>query len=203
MGAQTAWGYSAVSGFWTSAPVNDTPRVGDSGKYIGWVSDSWPPHKYLVFNGFYDCWVELDMIGQTSGEATGGQTMLVYHNSTIAAFDPDAPALSIEDPEDPEEDILAGNMPAVLSLYPVQPNPFNAATTITFDVPRAENVRLVAYDLRGRQVQILTDEVWAAGTHHLTWNGTGESGNSLSSGVYFLRLETESRVITQRATLLK
>jgi hypothetical protein len=90
-----------------------------------------------------------------------------------------------------------------LLLGAPSPNPFNPRTNIAFEIPRSGRVRLVVHDVRGRRVRVLLDEVLAPGRYSRTWNGQGQSGGVVASGVYFARLECESGVRTQRMVLLK
>ena len=69
-----------------------------------------------------------------------------------------------------------------LSSYP---NPFNPSTTIAFSLPQAQIVRLAVYDITGREVAVLADELFVAGEHQVTFDGT-----QLPSGIYFARIET-------------
>ncbi|MDZ7371204.1 MAG: T9SS type A sorting domain-containing protein [candidate division KSB1 bacterium] len=68
-------------------------------------------------------------------------------------------------------------------MYQNYPNPFNPKTTITFDTPEKSRVQLAVYDVLGRKVQILTDQVYPVGRHSLVWDTWG-----LPSGVYFIRM---------------
>jgi len=72
--------------------------------------------------------------------------------------------------------------PALLTSYP---NPFNAATTIAYDLPSAGQIRLTVYDRLGRQVEELASGQAAAGPHTVRWTPT------LPSGLYFVGLEHE------------
>lgn len=94
-------------------------------------------------------------------------------------------------------------LPETLRLHPNYPNPFRTATTLTYDLPSASPVRLAVYDILGRRVQILVDERKAAGRYTVRWNGRGVSGQSLASGIYFVRLRAGDQKITQRLTLVR
>ena len=83
------------------------------------------------------------------------------------------------------------------------PNPFNPATTIGFSLPRAELARLTVYDLAGRHIRTLLDEVLGPGVHHRQWQGDDKVGHGVSAGTYFYRLEVGEVVITKRMMLLK
>jgi hypothetical protein len=91
----------------------------------------------------------------------------------------------------------------IASIYQNKPNPFNPLTTIRFDLASAGPVRLVIFDLAGRQVRILMDEICAAGSHEVRWNGQDDHDQQLASGAYFCRLEAGTFRETTRMMLLK
>mgnify|MGYP000430150990 CR=1 FL=1 len=94
---------------------------------------------------------------------------------------------------------IPGNeLPEGIKLYQNYPNPFNPATTIAFDLPESQTVQISVHDMLGRQVAVLTNGRFHAGTHHIVWDAS-----SLSSGVYFLRMETESKIQSMKMLLLK
>jgi hypothetical protein len=74
-------------------------------------------------------------------------------------------------------------IPSTFALFQNYPNPFNPSTTISYQVPRAGDVRLVVYDLLGREVIRLADGQKAAGFYRATFNAA-----QFSSGAYFYRL---------------
>jgi choice-of-anchor C domain-containing protein len=90
-----------------------------------------------------------------------------------------------------------------LSLGPSYPNPFNPATTIPFVIPETAMIRLAVYDARGRVVKKLEDGIKQAGRYKVLWNGLDEKGREVASGIYFIRLESNKRVRTQKIVLLK
>ena len=81
------------------------------------------------------------------------------------------------------------------------PNPFNPATTIQYNiggVVASTNVRLVVYDILGREVAVLVDETKAPGSYTVSFDGS-----HLVSGVYFYRLLAGSFAETRKLVLLK
>ena len=92
---------------------------------------------------------------------------------------------------------------AVLALHQNHPNPFNPATTISFVLPERARVTLAIYDVEGRHVRTLVDQVLAAGKNEATWDGADDRGNRMSSGVYVYRLKTEKQSLTGKMVLLK
>ena len=83
------------------------------------------------------------------------------------------------------------------------PNPFRAASTITYSLPVAGPVTLDVYDLSGRLVRRLVEGEETAGLHHVDWKGVDESGRRVAPGVYFYRLVTGQAVQTNKMSLLK
>ena len=83
------------------------------------------------------------------------------------------------------------------------PNPFNPMTTIAFSVPDSRHLRVEVYDVTGRRVAVVADEVFAAGENRLTWQGMDDAGRPAASGVYFVRVTGQGVELNQRAVLLK
>ena len=95
------------------------------------------------------------------------------------------------------------NLPTEFNLAQNYPNPFNPTTEISLDLPVAGHVSLMVFNVLGQQVRTLVDNEMPAGSHLVSWDGTSSSGNAVSSGVYFYRLETGSFVETKKMMLLK
>ena len=89
-------------------------------------------------------------------------------------------------------------LPGFVKLSRNYPNPFNPETTIEYTLPQAESVRLVVYDVLGREVARLVDGVQPAGRHSVRF-----SGGELSSGTYVYRLETTGERHVQTMILAK
>jgi hypothetical protein len=73
--------------------------------------------------------------------------------------------------------------PGKFALHPAYPNPFNNSTRIGFSLPRTEKIELSLYDVLGRKVRDITDQVYQPGENEVIFHAYG-----LSSGVYFVRL---------------
>lgn len=90
-------------------------------------------------------------------------------------------------------------IPEKYNLSQNYPNPFNPITKINFDLPEDAKIKLIVYDIIGREVKtFINNEFKAAGTYQIEFNGS-----NLSSGVYFYRLESEKFVQTKRMVLIK
>ncbi len=97
----------------------------------------------------------------------------------------------------------AGALPRSFALGPNRPNPFNPVTTIAFDVPRRSLVRLAIYNANGRLVRTLVNGTVDAGVREATWDGTNDSGQGVSSGVYFVRIEAGDFNSTRKIALIR
>ena len=93
---------------------------------------------------------------------------------------------------------VAAEVPSEYVLEGNHPNPFNPSTEIRFDLPEPSAVRLVVYDVTGREVARLVDQPMGAGTHAVTWDASG-----LPSGTYLYRLTAGAFTETKAMTLLK
>ncbi|MEN8007948.1 MAG: FlgD immunoglobulin-like domain containing protein [Candidatus Krumholzibacteriota bacterium] len=94
----------------------------------------------------------------------------------------------------------AGGLSVQLAIHP---NPFNPATTISYELAQPGHVSLEIFDLTGRRVQTLVSGSLPAGPHQAIWQGRDSGGRRMASGVYFCRLETAHQRQIERMTLLK
>jgi subtilisin family serine protease len=94
-------------------------------------------------------------------------------------------------------------IPASFDLAQNYPNPFNPTTTIRYSLPARSHITISVYNILGRKVQTLIDEVKSAGTHTAVWNGTDETGQAVSSGIYFYRVKTADRAESRKMLLLR
>ncbi|MHB2156178.1 golvesin C-terminal-like domain-containing protein [Calditrichota bacterium GD2] len=83
------------------------------------------------------------------------------------------------------------------------PNPFNASTTIRFNLPQRERVQLNVYNLLGKHIKTLLDGEAPAGVHRIIWDGRNESGQTVSSGIYYYSLRTPNFTQMKKMILLK
>ena len=83
------------------------------------------------------------------------------------------------------------------------PNPFGPGTLIAFSLPHAAQVRMSVYDVRGREITKLADEMFDAGNHEVSWDGSDSEGRRVSSGIYYYRLVAEEEVLTRKMVLLR
>jgi hypothetical protein len=94
-------------------------------------------------------------------------------------------------------------LPEKFSLHQNYPNPFNPVTTIRYDLAEISDVRLVIYDLLGREVIALLNKKEEAGFKSVVWDGLDNSGNPVSTGVYIYRISAGDYSMTRKMVLLK
>ena len=88
-------------------------------------------------------------------------------------------------------------------LTAAYPNPFNPSTTIGYALPQAADVRLDIYNVMGQRVRTLVAAHQPAGYYAVEWKATDDSGHTLSSGVYFYRLQAGAFRATKRILLMR
>ena len=93
-------------------------------------------------------------------------------------------------------------LPTTFSLADNFPNPFNPATTIKYALPQAADVELTVYNVVGQPVRKLVAEHQSAGRYVVEWDATNDSGHSLSSGMYFYRLQAGGEFLEIKKMLL-
>ena len=93
---------------------------------------------------------------------------------------------------------ISNIVPEKFSLYQNYPNPFNPVTNIRFDIPKSSFVTIKIYNVLGKESAVLLNESKAAGSYEIDFNAS-----TLTSGVYFYRLENESFTETKKMVILK
>lgn len=99
----------------------------------------------------------------------------------------------ISENNEPNSEAFAG-----YSLSANYPNPFNPQTTISFQIPNKQYVRLTVFDMLGREVQVLVNEEKSAGIHSIQFDGNG-----MSSGIYVYRIEAGQYRQSRKMLLMK
>ena len=89
-------------------------------------------------------------------------------------------------------------VPSEVQLGQNYPNPFNPTTAISYQLSAVSNVSLKIFDILGREVAVLVDEVRSAGTHTVTWDAT-----KVPSGMYFYTLQSGEHSETKKLLLMR
>jgi hypothetical protein len=100
-------------------------------------------------------------------------------------------------------DDLVNVIPLESYLGSNYPNPFNPSTTIQYGLKEAGSVRINVYNSRGQLVRTLVDENKAAGTYRVVWDGKDGRNRSVSSGIYYFRMEAKGCMKTNKGILIK
>jgi hypothetical protein len=100
-------------------------------------------------------------------------------------------------------DIYIGNpktiiIPSKFALHQSYPNPFNPVAKIRYDIPRQSFVELKVYDILGREIRTLVNEIKIPGVYTAEFNGY-----DLASGVYFYRIKCGSFIDLKKMILVK
>ena len=95
-------------------------------------------------------------------------------------------------------------IPNEFALHQNYPNPFNPYTQISFDVPKGSDlVRLNIYNILGKKVNTLVNEIINPGRHTLEWNAKDNDGNPVASGIYFYELSSPNFTTRKKMLLIR
>lgn len=126
--------------------------------------------------------------GNTATESVDDVVKIVF--ATESEIDVTLPEISVQ-----EDNIaLAGEF----KLYNNYPNPFNPATTISYEIMKEGITTLTVYDILGKEVEVLVNHVQTAGNYEITFNGA-----NYSSGVYFCRISSGGQTKLIKILLVK
>jgi len=91
----------------------------------------------------------------------------------------------------------------VTRFFGVYPNPFKHYSEVSYQLVRAARVSLCVYDVSGRLVRSLSDEVKDPGYYAVTWDSQDDHGRKVPAGVYFVRFHTDGYQQVQKTVLLR
>ncbi len=162
-----------------------------------WTGDRWAPVGAGLRGGSY---------GRVSAVLSVGDKLCFAGRFTWAGGRPSAgyaewtgdPTLFTGAPSDVPGAFASGRL-----LEAPRPNPFNPLTEIAFTAPTAGRVTVGVYDLRGRCVRRLADDLLPAGRHVRRWDGRDDAGRALPSGIYFALLNAGGRVESMKLALVR
>lgn len=146
-------------------------------------------YRNVIGSGVIPVTADIDNDGDIDIIHTGYPTNITYNNNVIS---------SISEVEQIPDDYV---------LYHNYPNPFNPYTMISYSLPENSNVTLKVYDIMGREIKSLISGNQPAGNHNITWDGTNQNGEHVSSGTYIYRFtalspKTVKEVFTQSGKML-
>lgn len=106
-------------------------------------------------------------------------------------------------PQSPSGTEEPGAMPKQFQLTQNYPNPFNPTTTIGYILPEDNPVNLTIYNMKGQEVWRYSQTLQNAGWHQIQWDGQSSSGQPVSTGVYFYRIQAGNHVDVKKMVLMK
>jgi hypothetical protein len=130
---------------------------------------------------------------RVSGSPTSHARMRIWSLTNPAVGDTSDGDFSVRGGREVE-----AGVPGLTGLSDAFPNPFNPVTTLRFDLAAAGSARLGVYDVTGRLVRLLVDDIREAGRYQVTFDGS-----DLASGMYFVRLQIAGENHVRRIELLK
>lgn len=94
-------------------------------------------------------------------------------------------------------------VPETIYLYPAYPNPFNARTVLTFQLPKTAPAEIIIYDITGKVIKSFSRKTYSGGIHRVRWDGNSDRDLPVHSGVFFIQLKSNHATMTRKITLLK
>ncbi|MBN8583824.1 MAG: T9SS type A sorting domain-containing protein [Ignavibacteria bacterium] len=161
----------AVSG--DNGTVRITTNAGET-----WFSDP-------VFNGLNGSITSISEIPRSSKTFSA-----LSNGSGLYLISEDPPFIGIKN--------ISNEIPKEFSLLQNYPNPFNPVTNIQFQIKQSSEVKIVIYDVNGKELQTLVNQKLNAGTYSADWNAANSS-----SGVYFYKLTADDFTQTRKMVLVK
>jgi len=177
-GGMRVKGYGSKPAGWLRAPVS-VGRIGP----LGDVDLSVIANTHGMAAGHYEGRIRIKVNTLASSIITVPVTMDLVETTHVK--------------EDPSELLLR------FTLAQNHPNPFNAGTRVFFEISSPSSITLAVYNTSGRRVAVLYQGPCEAGRHEVRWDGRDVSGRAVSSGLYFLRMQTPSQILTRKMILLR
>jgi len=157
---------------------------------VGSCADWWQFDGNVVADPYF-CNVEL-------GDYTLAENSpaLTHPAGPLGAFPTPGCGETVSTPGDPSS-------PTAFAMHSARPNPFRSATVIAFEIPSSAAVELTIFDVSGRRVRELVTQVYGPGRHLVPWDGADQTGCSVPSGIYFVRMTAGDFSSSQRLVAIR
>ena len=182
--------------FTQTNPFASWPNMQGVDDYLHQAADSefWPDSiaydpendgTVITSQGVHEHWDNADNMAYTRNLETGEGIELIRISNNTSAVEK-IPAKTVDD----------------FSMVTNYPNPFNPSTTIQYQIPQNGHVELFIYQANGQLVNRLIRTEQSLGSYQLKWNGRSNTGVFMPSGIYFLRLALDDRIIAESKMML-
>ena len=94
-------------------------------------------------------------------------------------------------------------LPSIYTLHQNYPNPFNPTTKINYEMPEDALVKVVIFDVMGRNVKTLMNEIQSSGYHSILWDATNDMGEDISAGMYIYTILAGEYRSSKKMVLIK
>ncbi len=147
------------------------------------------------------------IVGRLPENASADMIISKLRLQNIVAIDASGETLAFDMLPPGLSDAAAGSKterkPQTFALLDNYPNPFNPSTTISYQLPEPESVKLEIFDVLGRHVRTLVDKPQSAGNHSVVWDGRDQRGQKVASGIYIYSMKAGSFFDRRKLLLLK
>ncbi|MCE5270570.1 hypothetical protein LLH00_04730 [bacterium] len=199
-----------TAGWVATGSVDSTNGVGTMVAYAPNVAGSVTPGSEAVFTIEYDILRPLDpsLLPMDVSMMLKGVEVLDADGMNVGIQKVDGTvSLDSRVPNNGEDVNPGSGLPKAFAMAQNSPNPFNPSTTISYQIPEdaGSGVRFTmnVYDLRGHLVKTLAQGFKAPGVYQVFWDGTSNSGQKVSSGVYLYRFSSDRYTATRKMVMLK
>jgi len=202
----------------SSCTVGIENAQGDDGLGILYNSGGYLQEEMaiLVSAGSLVPWIDYEPIAGTVGPNELVDVAMVFDASELALGDYQAELIfSSNDGDEPvivlpvtvtvtdDTTPVESQLPLAFRLDNAAPNPFNPSTTLRFSLPVTGHAELKIFNVQGRLVRTLVDEVRTAGANEARWDGRDGSGRQVASGTYYARLVAAGQSSVRTLVLVK
>ena len=179
----------ALGGFATGSSIESYPEHRRLWATYYFSSSSWNPNDSFVIDILPVEIVDFKFVREGPYYPIGYKPLFLGA-LRISGIPTDIKGAEVELPED-------------FSLLQNYPNPFNPTTTIEFSLPKKSHTLLEIFNIEGKKVRTLVNQVLSAGPHKFEWNANFSDKTKAPTGIYFYRLKSGEFEISKKMILTK
>ncbi|NIV91236.1 DNRLRE domain-containing protein, partial [candidate division KSB1 bacterium] len=196
-GSNTPWTEDGL--LWDNAPSLNNPALSSLPAVSEGEIVEFDVTAAITADGIYSFGIlnaSNDIAKYISKEGNSAPLLIIETGSSVSLLKSNE-----EDTELSESKVTATQtVPHKITLQQNYPNPFNIETNIEYTLPKAGEVRIDIYNMTGQLVRTLVDEFQTTGFKTISWDGRDSQRRVVSSGVYFIRMETGQQKLVRKIT---